>query len=311
MGNIINDYARKEGECEYRFQNEGPFWHLCTPGEGQEIIFRSREDFKFAVTSMAMTLTELREAGRMVKLYAFAVMSNHVHEMLSGSKDDCLEYFRLWKIRLKRYFAGKVDLSGLECKLIHIKELKSLRYEAAYIHRNGFVNNVRETPFSYEWSTGMYYFNPITRKMPVSKVSDLSYRGRQQLFKSRVNYAYDDLSVYDGYISPMSFCEIEAGEFLFRDAHKYFYLISRSVESYSMIAKALGNRVFLNDEEMYGVVCKRAKELFKADSPHSLSPTAKIEMARMMHNEYNASNSQITRMLRLEKLVVEELFPKI
>ncbi len=310
MENIVNDYVRREGECEAFFFENGPFWHLCTPGEGQELIFKTSEDFKFGITSMAMALLETRAAGLKMKIYSFALMSNHVHVMAAGSDEACMEFFRIWKMRLKRYFAGGVDLYLFECRLIPIENLNWLRNEIAYIHRNGFVNNLRETPVSYEWSTGMYFFNPAVRSIPSVKVSELSYRGRQQLFKSRVSYEFDGLSVISGYISPLSFCEIAQGEFLFRDAHKYFYAISRKGEAYSLIAKQLGDRVFLNDEEMYGTVCRKAKELYNVDSLKSLSPSARMDMARTMHRDYNASNGQIQRMLRLEKSVVSEMFPK-
>ncbi len=310
MENIINDYVRMEGECEAFFMNEGPFRHLCTPGDGQELIFKSDDDFRFGITSMAMALVEARDAGWNMKLYAFALMSNHVHVMAAGTDEACMEFFGIWKNRLKRYFAGKVDLGQFECKLIAVENLNSLRNEIAYIHRNGFVNNLRETPFSYKWSTGMYYFNSAARLLPRVKVSDLSYRGRQRLFKSRVSYEFDNLEVIDGCISPLSFCDIVEGERLFRDAHKYFYAISRKGEAYGAIAKTFGDRVFLNDEEMYGAVCRKAKELYKVDSLKTLSPASRIEMAKIMHGEYNASNGQIQRMLKLEKSVVSEMFPK-
>ncbi len=310
MENIVNDYVKKEGECESLFLEEGPFWHLFTPGDGQEMIFREAEDFRFGITSMAMSLVEFRNLGRDIKLYAFALMSNHIHLMVAGARNDCLCYFEMWRERLRRYFGREINLTLFKCSLAAVENLNSLRYEIAYIHRNGFVHNLRETPFSYEWSSGRYYFNPAANLIPSVKVSESSYRGRQRLFKSRVSYEFDELEILDGYISPLSFCEIPKGEFLFRDAHKYFYLISRSVESYGQIAKTLGDNTFLNDEEMYGAVCRKAKELFKVDSLKLLNHTAKKEIARMMHNEYNASNGQIIRMLKLEKALVEEMFPK-
>ncbi len=310
MESTINDYVRREGECAVLFMDEGPFWHLCTPGDGQELIFKNHDDLRFGITSMAMALVEMRDAGWNLKLYAFALMSNHVHVMMAGANEACMDFFRTWKNRLKRYFAGGIDLSLFECQLIPVENLNSLRNEIAYIHRNGFVNNLRETPFSYEWSTAMYYFNSAVRRIPSIKVSELSYRSRQRLFKSRVSYEYDCLEVVDGYISPLSFCEITKGEFLFRDAHKYFYAISRKGEAYGAIAKTFGDRMFLNDEEMYGAVYRKAKELYNVDSLKSLSPSARVEMAKMMHSEFNASNGQIQRMLKLKRYVISEMFPK-
>lgn len=43
--------------------------------------------------------------------------------------------------------------------------------------------------------------------------------------------------------------------------------------------------------------------------PSLLSAKEKIEMARIMHRNYNASNRQIRNILKLGKEIVEELFP--
>ncbi len=310
MGHIINDYLRRESDCEMQFNYGGPFWHLFTPGEVQEIIFTDRDDFGFGITSMAMALKDAETAGLNVNLYSFALMTNHAHLLLAGPREDCIECFGLWKSRLKRYFSGRVNLEKFECSLTAVPDLRALRGEIAYIHRNGFVNNLKENPFSYEWSSGMYYFNPATKFLSSVKIADLKYRDRQQLLKARIVHDFDAHLAYRGYISPRSFCNIDKGESFFRDAHQYFYAISRNSESYSMIARTLGDRVFLNDEEMFGVVCRKAKELFNIDRPKLLNQSEKIEVARIMHKDYNASNGQITRMLKLEKAIVEELFPK-
>ncbi len=306
----INDYVIRERDCENEFFRQGPFWHLCTPGERQEIIFKTDEDYKFGVTSSALALHEANENGHKVKLYAFAIMSNHIHELLSGSREDCLEYFRMRKAKLRRYLPADLDMETFDCQLIEIMTLKDFRNEVAYINRNGFVNNSRETPFSYEWSSGRYYFNPIAGKILLTKATDLKYREKQSVLKSRASSATETLMVFDGYVSPLCFCEIGKGEALFQTAHKYFSYISKGVEAYASIAKALGDRIFLNDEEMLSVAYRKSRELYNADNPKLLPKEQKLELARLMHYSYNASNAQVQRILKLDGSIVAELFPK-
>ncbi len=310
MGTIINDYVYRERECEHEFMNHGPFWHLFTPGEFQELIFKTADDYKFGITSSALALHEVNQSGGHVKLYAFAVMSNHIHELLAGTKEDCLEYFKIRKSKLMRYFAGKVDFSGFQCQLKEIKDLKAFRNEVAYINRNGFVNNLRETPFSYEWSSGMYYFNPVTLKVPLTKAEYLKFREKRQVFKSRGTEDISPFSIDKDYVSPLCFCEISSGESLFRSAHQYFQHLSRASESYGIIAKTLGDKIFLNDEEMFSVVYRKAKELYGIESIKLLPSEGRLKMARMMHFDYNASNNQIQRILKIDRQTVDALFPK-
>ncbi len=310
MRNTALNYVKRENSCQCYFLNEGLFWHLCTPGDVQEIIFRNEDDFKYGMTASALSLNDVNESGARIRLYAFALMSNHVHNLLCGSREACIEYFRLWKIRLQKYFMYSVDLNSFNCKLVPIENLKSFRYEVAYINRNGFVHNLREIPFSYEWSSGRYYFNPVTKEIPLKRIGEISCREKKALLKCRVTDAYDSLMISKGYVSPWSFCEIEKGEELFNTPHQYFKLLYKSVEEYAEIAGLIGESIYLNDDEMYAVVCKKTAEMFRADSPKLLSANDKIELAKVLHKDYNASNGQIQRMLKLEKTVVESLFPK-
>ncbi len=145
----------------------------------------------------------------------------------------------------------------------------------------------------------------------MTRVSDLKYADKQKVFRARGTSAIDTMLVYNGYVSPLCFCNFEKGEKFFLNAHKYFYNISRAVESYGKISKMLGDRIFLNDEELYGVVYRKSKELYQCDKPKLLTPEQKIEMARLMHFSYNSSNAQIERILKMGKSVVEGLFPSV
>ncbi len=304
------DFINREMECEHNFRDKGQFWHLCTPGNCQEIIFKTDDDYRFGITSSAMSLHEINSEGGSLKIYAFALMSNHVHNLLCGPQEECNEYFRRWKGRLMRYFEGRIDFSKFKCQLIAIEDLKDFRYEVAYINRNGFVNNLKEIPFSYEWSSGRYYFNPVTKEIPVTGVKDMSCREKKALFKSRLSDLYDSLSIGNGYVSPLCFCEISDGEKMYNTPHQYFNYLYKSVEEYNLIAKKIGDSIFLNDNEMLSVVYSKSRELYNVEEPKLLNAEDKIKMARMIHNEYRASNSQIQRILKLDQHVIDTLFPK-
>ncbi len=308
--NILN-FVKREDECEQRFVQEGQFWHLYTPGMVQEMIFKSDDDFRYGITSSAMSLQEINSSGKRLKLFAFALMSNHIHNLLCGTGEDCIEYFNLWKARLKRYFLSKVDLSDFKCSLNPVESLKSFRNEVAYINRNGYVNNLREIPFSYKWSSGRYYFNPVTAELPTTAIKDLNCRDKRMITKSRVTNLYDSLCIWDGCISPLSFCEIDLGEKMYNTPHQYFKLLHKSVEEYSLIAQRIGDSIFLNDDEMYSVVCQISKESYNVSLPKLLAPDNKIKMAKIMHHKYKASNSQIQRILKIDRNSLDSLFPKV
>ena len=51
-------FSERERQCEELFNSRGPFYHLCTPGISQQVLFDTNEDFRFAINLMASTLYE-------------------------------------------------------------------------------------------------------------------------------------------------------------------------------------------------------------------------------------------------------------
>ncbi|MCR4860219.1 MAG: hypothetical protein K5910_06115 [Bacteroidales bacterium] len=298
-------YARREEEGEFLFCSSGPFWHLCTPGTEQENIFLTPDDFRFGVTSAALCLRQP------VRIYASAVMSNHLHDIVSGPFSDCLDYFDRRKRKIKSYLHSQgrtVDLRYFSVSPIPVNSLDSLRREIVYVNRNGYVVHPGHTPFSYPWSTGAYYFNPAAKAGGIP-YNELSYKEKRSLCQGRIVALPDSVRVKDGMIHMPSFISLETGERLFRDAHQYFNLLSRSSEAYGEVARRLGDSVYLTDDELFTAVCSICRKQYGLSRPTSLAPNDKISLAVEMKQRYNASNGQIRRMLRLENRIVQELFP--
>ena len=87
-------------------------------------------------------------------------------------------------------------------------------------------------------------------------------------------------------------------------------MITKGVESYSEIAKGLGDRTFLSDDEMYSTVTGITMRKYKKLKINELSNQERIEMANTLHFDYYATNKQISRILKLDIYSVESMFPK-
>ena len=106
-----------------------------------------------------------------------------------------------------------------------------------------------------------------------------------------------------------SFCDIKLGESIFRDARSYFNAITRNAEAFSQIAFRLKDKIFLTDDELYAVVISHINKEFSVSKPVLLNNSQKMSAARYLHFNYNATNHQLRRILRLELSLLEELFP--
>jgi hypothetical protein len=301
-------FHEKERLCEFRFNEGGPYWHLTTPGMFQEILFITDDDFRFGMSSAAICAAESD-----IVIYAHTLMGNHVHDIVGGTRDNCLLYMSRRRERLKRYFKSQgrdVDLSAFECEPIPITSLKMFRNEVAYVHRNGYVVHPEHTPFSYPWGTGPFYFNPIALEDDGVAFSSLThlYR-RKEVFHGREANLPEGYRFKNGYIYPPSYCRIAEGERMFRDAHQYFSLLSRNIEAYSEEARRLGDTVVLTDEEMYPAMQLECRKRFGSRRPSEISLKEKVELARVMHEDYAAGNSQIQRILNLDFQTINSLYP--
>ena len=311
-GPSARTFSEKENLCMFLYNEAirkyGSFWHVCTPGQQQEAYNFNPEDYIFSINSLAISAFE---AG--VTIVTDAHMENHLHSLAGGSEDRCHMMMGLYIARLKRYnnkLGRAIDLSGIEkYKTIFVENLGMMRNEIAYINRNGYVDDPRFLPYSYPWGGGYLYYNPSARKIKGIPYMELPYREKRTLTWSRVKDLPEFFMVEDGLILPGSYVDYRLGESMFRDAHHYFSAITSNAEAYSAEAKALGDSVVLTRDEMYKVVKMIGKRDYNVETPSLLPPKAKVEVARILHGDYNASNAQIRMLLKMAASDVDTLFP--
>lgn len=84
------------------FSRLRPWWHLYTPGPGTPALLLNDEDYRFAMNLLARCSVQFPN----VKIVAFALMSNHIHLVISGKIELIENYFNSFRIRLTRYLCG-------------------------------------------------------------------------------------------------------------------------------------------------------------------------------------------------------------
>jgi REP element-mobilizing transposase RayT len=302
-------FAEKERACEIAFGEFGPFWHVYTDGSIMIDFFSNDDEKKEGMIVLAVCAMLFRE----VELVTFELMNNHVHLIMRGSREGCLDFFDMFKRRLKRRFQRHdrvVDWDRFEAQILEIETLRALRNEIIYVNRNAYVANHNYTPFSYPWGGGWAYFSPVIDLLSVISVREMGARRVRELTHFRdVDEIVRLRFVGDVPYIP-SFCRIDIGESLFQNARSYFYALSRNAEAYSQVASRLKDNVFLTDDEMFVVAARSAESDFSTRL-RLLTPDQKIQLARKLHFDYNASNAQLRRILNLDLAVLNELFPPI
>ena len=301
-------FSEKERICESIFAANGPYWHVYTDGTKMQNIFCCEEDFKTGMWCLAVAL----HLCKGVQMITFELMGNHIHLILAGAKADCLQAFDLFEVRLKRAFPKKqraIDWSQFKMDILPIESLQALRNEIIYANRNAFVANPNHTPDSYPWGGGCAYFSPWLKHLTTSPLGELPILTQRSLLHTKNIEPLADLRQMNSIPFIPSFCNITLGESMFRDARSYFNSLTRNAEAFSQIAARLKDSIFLTDEELYSTLCSHISKEYSVKTPSELSAQQKIDTARHMHFNYNASNQQLRRMLRMDLAILEELFP--
>ena len=300
-------FSQREQICEKIFAENGPYWHLYSDGTKMQDIFICPDDFKMGLNSLAAC--KLRHSK--IKILTFEIMNNHFHLILSGAKRECEDFFVTYLERLKLVFrsrANSINWINFIWELIPIKDLRALRNEITYAHRNAYVASDQFNPFNYPWGGGCAYFNRKFLEISISKIEDLSIRKKRELCHTKDVDNLKGLTFCGDVVMIESFCDIRLGEQLFTNAQSYFNALTKNIETYSQIANRLKDSIFLTDDELFKVAVSLAEKNFDCQM-NLLNPEQKINLAKELHHKYNASNQQLRRILKLDIAILSELFP--
>lgn len=296
----------KEAECLKCFESLGEAYHLWTQ-ENFEVIFTCDDDFKLGMGIFGIVAKLYGD----VRILTFELMSNHIHVAAVGRRERIIGLFLSLHKSLASVFSQKgrkIDWKNLHHGIRRIENLGDLRNVIVYINRNGFLVNPEHSPYTYPWGANSFYFNPAAKRLSLEGARKVSFQERRNLIRSHKGDSVDNLLISDGYATALSFCDITTGESLFRDASHYFVKLSKNIETNRLIAQEIGESIYYNDEELYSALVKISLEKFNAPDPKTVDAQGKIQLAGILHYDYNASNKQISRFLKLDPSVLQAIF---
>ena len=294
---------------ERSFRESGPFYHLSTKPLENDVIFQDDEERKVAVNLIAILAKEMH-----VDILAFAIMSNHFHFIIKGELVDGIEFFRRLKKRLSNFFArrgrsGILDLVDVDPDTPVISSLNQFRNEIAYVIRNPYVARTDVNLFAYPWCSGYLYFNPHLECLCSKSVNELSYKEKRDITRAADPQLDPQFRVRNGMIALESFVNYKLVERLFPSARKFLWWVLKNVEAQHEVASRLGEKVFLNDDELFVTAQQLARSQFGSDGVKELTIQQRKEIAIILKNKWNASNGQAARIAQLDPRTVDDMFP--
>lgn len=303
----MSGYSRTT-ESKMQYNAGGPYYHVCTSHLETDIYFRNKEEMDLALNIIAIAVFA---SG--CRLLAFAIMSNHFHFVIEGTIEQCMLFFEHFhsKLTVLMTTLGRKELADrCEPKFICVKDLWQLKDLIAYVVRNPFVAMKDVNMFSYKWCSGYLYFNSMLPDLPKGeRVADLSLAKRRAFSRSRTGEVDDRILAVDGIACASCFVDYNRVEAFFDDARDYQHWLLKNVDAQVETATLVGDRIVLDDHEMWDVVYRLCRTTYDVKTPKDLSQENKLGLARTLKQKYCATNSQIARCLGLMLSLVDQLFP--
>lgn len=275
--------------------NKLEFYLVSTDHFSDRLWFRDDADFKAGMNYVAVVA-----AASGVRVLAFILMSNHVHFVLAGSREDVVAFIHEFKRRYSMYYQRKYGMqeflrdNGVDIRPVGLEE-ESLERAIAYVQMNSVAANICVHATQYPWGTGPVFFragNPEGRPL-----GELSRRAQARILHSNTRLPGTFRLAPGGYIDPASYVNVELVERLYRTPGRFeFFLRNSSKARLRLQEKAMPS---FRDQSILAVMPDLCRTLFRKDAVADLSREQRGEMLRQLRFRFSADVAQLARILGL------------
>ncbi len=278
-------------------------YHFSSSHQETRRLFRSKKDFIIGINTLALLLP-----GSGVKIIAYCLMDNHIHILLSGRLDDCLDYYDRVIHRLAQMLGAAHGFSGVlgrkDLDIVAVMSDTQMKREICYIHRNPYKARIA-SPDAYPWSSADVYFK--TSLPSGAQVRDLSLERRREMFQTKMLIP-DTYEYYDGRILNTSFVSFSEASARFMSSVEYFDLLRKySLEAEVEEQHGIHESVTFSDAELQERIKDVCVNEFHRKSILSLDRKELLRLARIVSFRFGAGQAQLARLLGVEKEMLERI----
>ena len=270
------------------------YWLITTAHLKEGLWFREEADFKVAMNYVAIQA----HCGR-VAILAFILMSNHVHFVAEGTREDAEKFINAFKQRYSMYYCRKYgDKEFLRRNDVDIKNIpqgdEALERAVAYVQMNCVAAGICAHPSQYPWGTGNAFFNAA--HMSGRYLGTLSKRARIRLSHSNKVTLPDGWRISEeGYILPQSYVDISSVESTFRSANRMNYFLQSSSKARKRLETSEDGLPAFRDQSILAVLPDLCRSLFGRSRYADLMPEQQSELVRQIRYRFSANVNQVAR----------------
>lgn len=201
------------------------YWHLYSSPLTDCLLFRNDKDKKYFLNRLALCLL-----AHNIKIYAYCLMDNHIHLLISGDESDIDSFFLDLKRAYGKYVAqdktaGEVDLSKFNQSKRVITGEDDFRGVVAYILRNPSAAGM-SSPLAYKWSSAFMYYNPWLSLFSGVSLKEYGKGKALKEFGTRIDIPHS-YTIIDELLNPICWCDYRKVEQLFGRSQDLFKLLGK------------------------------------------------------------------------------------
>lgn len=293
----------KAKRAVYRTWKKG-YYHLCTDGWKEGVLFHTLEQWSYGMTIMGLAALRYK-----VTVYAFTLMPNHIHILLSGDGRQCADVFSY----LRRKLSLRLKTDGYPMvpeqygyKLIPVTNEDQMRVNYLYLFRNAY-EKAWAVPAGYPWSSCWLCHSMLASHITGKRADTMSKRELERITGS-------DMAIPGHWefhpslgLLPSSFVSTDLFNRLFPTVKAYETRLVKDYEAFVRMASSLDESLSLSVEETKDIVSALLRDHFEGKPAGSLTPDEKSRLARMLQSDYQFTAGQIAQGLALPEKLVRQL----
>lgn len=253
--------------------------------------FRDEEDFR-----VAMNYVAIAAFCSGIIILSFILMSNHVHFVLSCSRERADLFINKFKRLYSAYYRRKYGVGELlrrndwDVVELDVRD-ESLEKAIAYVMMNSVAANICLEASGYPWGTGDLLFN--SRPLSARRLSEMSARAQIRLLKSNIRLPQEYKVTSDGYIWPGSYIPFKRVESIFRTPKRLNYFLRTSSKARLRMEK--DPMPSFRDQNILAACEDLCHSLFRVSSIDELSAERKAELLRQLGRRFSSDLNQLCR----------------
>ena len=244
-----------------------------------------------------------------VVVYSFSLMPNHIHIIMSGTGNACVNAFDYIHRKLSRRLVkdGYPPLpEDYGFKLVPIENETQMRRNIIYVDRNAYEKLIC-VPGGYVWGTCYTHFSQMKLLAEARRADSFSIREKKSITCSHETIPDNWLFHPVVGLLPSSFIDTQLFNKLFKSPKDYLIRLVKDYEAFVTVARSLDEIVEYSTEESKDLVQKTSHEMFKGRSLSQLDQNEKGNLTVRLYKDYQLSVEQIALSINMPKHIVQQL----